>query len=358
MPKPGRRVWPAAALLWATLALPVQAHEKWLVHGDEVRRLQSEPRPAPLNRFFPEIALSLAAAAALVGGAFALDRFVRRRRIGEVLCRKLLGLRSAAPPLIGIATGIVLVSAALTRTFIAPDLHLDAALPPAAALAVAGAQFALGVAFILGAWTRAAAVALLVLYLPSAVLYGVRSWIDYLDVIGFAVYLAIAGRGAWSVDSLRGIPAPSAPQERNAVSFLRVILGANLAVLAVNNKLVNPLVSMKIVADWNLNFPKRLGFGWHTDGHYVLAAAAVELAIGLLFVMGVTTRLLSVAVFALLIATFCIFGFVELIGHLPILAGGVAVLLMGTGGRLWYGQPSEPEGNPCGPGCVGPVVDH
>lgn len=349
MPIFGRRAWPAAALLWAVLALPAQAHEKWLVHGDEVRRLQSEPRPVPLNRFFPEIALSLLAATALMGAAFAVDRFLRKRRMGANLCRKLLGLRSAAPPLIGVTTGIVLVSAGITRTFIAPDLHLDAALPPGAAMAVAGAQIALGAAFILGAWTRAAALALLVLYVPSFALYGMRSWVDYLDVIGFAVYLAIAGRGAFSVDSLRGLPGPSEPQERNAVSFLRVILGLNLAVLAVNNKLVNPLVSMKIVADWNLNFPKRLGFEWHTDGHYVLAAAAVELAIGLLFVLGVTTRLLSLAVFALLVATFCIFGFVELIGHLPILAGGVAVLLMGTGGRLWYGQPSEPETNPASP---------
>lgn len=344
MPNLRLRAWPAVALLWTALCAPVQAHEKWLIPGDEVRRLQSEPRPAPLNRFFPEIAGSLLAAAALVGAGFAVDRYFRKRRVGEALCRRLLAMRKAAPPLVGVTTGIVLVVAGLTRTFIAPDLRLDAALPPGAALAVAGAQIALGAAFILGAWTRAAALALLVLFIPSAALWGLRSWMDYLDVVGFAVYLGIAGRGALSVDSLRGVPAPSPSQERNAVSLLRVILGLNLAVLAINNKLFNPLVSMKIVADWNLNFPKRLGFAWHTDAHYVLAAAAVEIAIGVLFVLGVTTRLLSIAVFALLVTTFCIFGFVELIGHLPILAGGVAVLMMGTGGRLWYGQPADEPG--------------
>ncbi|MCE9583103.1 MAG: hypothetical protein K8T20_11485 [Planctomycetes bacterium] len=311
-----------------------QAHEKWLIPREEVRRLQGEELPGPFRHFFPFLALALTGAVILVGVGVAFDAFLRRRRFGEKICRQLLARRAVAPPLVGIATGVVLILAGATRTFIAPDLSLDLAVPHGAATALAVAQVVLGAAFVAGFFTRAAALSLLVLYLPAAALFGFRSWLDYIDVVGFALYLALVGRGALSVDALRGAAPASPSAERSGVAILRVILGLNLAILAVNNKLMNPLVSMKLVGDYHLNFPQNVGVKFFTDAHYVLSAAAVELAIGVLLVVGALPRLLALAVFGLLITTFVIFGFPELFGHLPILAGGIAVLLMGTGGKF------------------------
>lgn len=343
MRKGGWRAGILVAAGWALCALPAAAHEKWIVPGDEVRRMQAGPRPPEFAKFFPWIAATLAAACVLTASAVAADRFLRRRRAGERLCRALLRLRGAVPPLVGVSTGIVLAWSGWSRSFVAPDLPLDAVLPHAAATALAWAQVVLGAALVLGAFTRAAAVALAVVYLPGAALFGLSSWLDYVDILGFAVYLALAGRGALSVDALRRVPAPAEDTGRLAVALLRLFLGLNFVLLAVNNKLANPAVSMKITADWNLNFMKRLGVAWFTDARFVLAATAVELAVGLMLVFGAALRPLAIVVFGLLVTTFLIFGTQELVGHLPILAAGVAILFMGTGGRLWYGQRDSAE---------------
>ena len=241
--------------------------------------------------------------------------------------------------MVGIATGVVLIAAGATRTFLAPDLQLADVSPAAFATGLAAAQIVIGSCFVAGLFTRPAAIALLVLWAPGAALFGFRAWIDYLDVAGFAAFLALCGRGAFSLDSLRGSAAPSPSAERTAVAVLRLALGANLAILAVNDKLANPLVTMKIVADYHLNFTRFFGPLAFTDDRFVLSAFAIELAVGLIIAAGAMTRLVSAVVFVLLTTTYFIFGLQELLGHLPILAGGVALLLMGTGGKWRLSAP-------------------
>ncbi|KAF0246729.1 MAG: hypothetical protein FD180_400 [Planctomycetota bacterium] len=332
----GKGLWSIATLalfFCVMLRNSAQAHEKWLIPGPEVKRLAAEERPGPFRDFWPEIAIALGAAATLFAIAVAADRFLRRRRIGEAACRRLLEFRKAAPPMVGIGTGILLIACGATRSFLAPDLRLADVSPDAFATGLAAAQIVIGACFVVGLYTRLAAVALLVLWAPGAALFGFRAWIDYLDVAGFAVFLALCGRGAFSLDSLRGVAAPSPSSERTAVAALRLALGANLAILAINDKLANPLVSMKIVADYHLNFTRSFGPLAFPDDRFVLAAFAVELAVGFVVAAGVMTRLVSVVVFVLLTTTYFIFGLQELLGHLPIIAGGVALLLMGTGGK-------------------------
>ncbi|MEK7467511.1 MAG: hypothetical protein AAB074_08880 [Planctomycetota bacterium] len=333
MRKSCRHVSALALLFGVTLGNSAQAHEKWLIPGPEVKRLAGEELPGPFRSFWPEIAMALGAAAALFGVAVAADRVLRRRKVGEAACRRLLGFRKVAPPIIGFAVGAVLIAAGATRTFLAPDLHLSDVSPAALATGLAAAQIAIGSCFVAGLYTRPAAVALLILWAPGAALFGFRAWIDYVDFAGFATFLALCGRGALSLDALRGCPAPSSAAQRTSVAALRLALGANLAILALNDKLMNPLVSMRLVADYHLNFTRFFGPLAFPDDRFVLAAFAVELAVGLIVALGAMTRLVSVVVFVLLTNTYFIFGFQELLGHLPILASGVALLFMGTGGR-------------------------
>jgi uncharacterized membrane protein YphA (DoxX/SURF4 family) len=331
MPACVRRMTVFALLAFVAMGNFAHSHEKWLIPAPEVKRLAGEERPAAFRGLWPGVAL--AASALMVGLALAADRELRLRGIGAGLCRKLLEFRKAALPLVGITAGVVLVSSGATGAFLAPDLRLSDVSPPAFATALAGAQIAIGSCFIAGLFTRPAALALLILWAPGSALFGFRAWIDYVDVAGFGVFLAICGRGPLSIDALLGSASPSPRAERTAVAALRLSLGANLAILAVNDKLSNPLVSMKLVAAYGLNFTRGFGPLAFPDDRFVLAAFAVELAIGVAVAAGALARPAAVLVFIAMTATYYVFGFRELLGHLPILAGGVALLLMGTGGK-------------------------
>lgn len=333
MPKSARPTFALALAVCLAVDNFAHSHEKWLIPAPEVKRLAAEERPGPFRNFWPEVALAFGASGALILAAVLGDRLLRRRRTGATACRRLLSLRSLAAPLVGVAAGVVLIASGASRSFLAPDLHLSDVSPPAFATALAGAQIAIGACFVAGFFTRPAAVALLVLWAPGAALFGFRAWIDYVDVAGFAIFLAICGRGAFSLDALRRVAPPAPAAERTAVAALRLGLGANLAILALNDKLANPLVSMRIVADYHLNFTRFFGPLALPDDRFVLAAFAVELAVGAIVALGAMTRIVSVVVFVLLTNTYFIFGFQELLGHLPIMAGGVALLFMGTGGK-------------------------
>jgi uncharacterized membrane protein YphA (DoxX/SURF4 family) len=320
----------ASALLGA--ALPAAAHEKWFCTHERIAELTAQARPEVFTTVNPTVSSVFGLAGTAVFALLFLDLRLRRTRAGETLCRKLLGFRHAAPPALGITTGVVLVWAALHGEFFAHDLPLSAVEPAWLAAALRGAQLGLGACLVLGLATRWAALALLVVFLPSVAFYGFRSWIDYVDVVGVCIFLMIAGRGAWSLDRALSLPAEPFPGlDRWAYPVLRVFVGLDLMVLGINDKFFNPNIGIAVARDHGLNFLSGLGV---SDETFVLLAAAAETTVGALVALGICTRAAAALLAALLTLTLFVFGPLELVGHLPIFAAGFAILTTGTGGRL------------------------
>ena len=97
------------------------------------------------------------------------------------------------------------------------------------------------------------------------------------------------------------------------------------------------MLGQAFIANYQWNFMPALGFDWYTDQLFVLSAGAMEVVFGTILILGVVTRLniLVVAVFMLASnITFLVFGqndhaLMELVGHMPIIATAVILLLLG-----------------------------
>ncbi|KAF0242085.1 MAG: hypothetical protein FD180_4106 [Planctomycetota bacterium] len=320
----------AAAVFGA--CLPASAHEKWFCTHERIAELTAQARPDVFTTINPTLSAVFALSGAAVVALLFLDLRLRRRRAGERLCRWLLGLRHAVAPALGITTGVVLVWAALHGEFFAHDLSLSSVEPAWLVTALRGAQLLLGASLILGLATRWAALALLVAFLPSVALFGFRSWVDYVDVVGVCLFLMIAGRGAFSLDRAFGLRAEPLPGlDRWAHPILRVFVGIDLLVLGVNDKFFNPNIAIAVTGDHGLNFLAGAGV---SDGVFVLLAAAVETSVGALIALGILARPVAAVLLGLLTLTLFVFGPLELVGHLPIFAAALAILATGTGGKL------------------------
>ena len=91
-----------------------------------------------------------------------------------------------------------------------------------------------------------------------------------------------------------------------------------------------------------------LGFDWYSDQLFVLSAGMMELVIGVIILIGVITRLTTFVLAAFMFAsnvTFLVTGrsdeaLSEMIGHMPIIATAIILLLLGSGRGMKLHNPT------------------
>ncbi|KGJ91577.1 hypothetical protein [Thalassotalea sp. ND16A] len=115
-----------------------------------------------------------------------------------------------------------------------------------------------------------------------------------------------------------------------AVRVLRIALGLQLMLLAINNKLLEPGAMLLFLQDFPFyNFMQGLGYHSYTDLHFVFAGGIVELTFGAMLVLGWAPRFVTLSLLAIFITTAVVSGIAEVIGHLPIF--GVLWVLFAAG---------------------------
>lgn len=106
-----------------------------------------------------------------------------------------------------------------------------------------------------------------------------------------------------------------------AATMLRIGLGAQLIILGVHNKLLDPGLGLAFLHYHEfINFMPYLGMTAFSNLHFVFAAGTVETALGALLLLGITTRLIALTVTFFFALTTVLFGAHELVGHLPVFA--------------------------------------
>lgn len=110
-----------------------------------------------------------------------------------------------------------------------------------------------------------------------------------------------------------------------SIVVLRIGFGAQLMVLAVHNKLMNPSLGLQFLNEYSWNFMSYIGFRGFDDLLFVFSAGMFELAFGLMIALGIGTRLVSICVIFFFVITSIILGVGELVGHLPIIASAVVL---------------------------------
>jgi uncharacterized membrane protein YphA (DoxX/SURF4 family) len=293
------------------------AHVKWFV---------PDPGLFPLEwiRLFAPATLAGIALAAL--GSLAL-RFLLRRIDEDHLTQWIRRvLRPYLPLLLSLHLGIALIAYSLTERYLAPNLRLPAGTWGGI---LAGLELAVAALIIAGLFTRIAA-GLLVLSGPIGMLFfGIIPILERIELLGIALYLAVVGRRRLSLDAFRRRTGETESVNPSAVGLLRVCAGLAMVVGALTEKLLAPGVAGAFLRRYP-HFNPLEGVGV-SDQIFTDAVGAIELALGLILLSGIATRLAVLVAVVPFNVTLFFFGWTELLGHLPIYGIFLVLLVEGSG---------------------------
>jgi hypothetical protein len=215
--------------------------------------------------------------------------------------------------------------------FLSPamDLHADlAGISLGATMAVAAILFAVG-------WHARAAGWLLIASGALGMLeFGFASVLQRADILGLAAFVVLAGPGRWSADvESKRDREPLTVDLARAVWALRLGAGAALIVVAFVEKLADPDMALAFLRDHpDFNVAQLVGLHW-TDLQFIRVAGAIEVLFGLLVISGALPQLCVLIAGIPFNATLWFFGTDELIGHLPVYAAMLVLLVLGSDPR-------------------------
>ena len=293
----------------------VFAHETWFTDGS-----------FPLDWSFAGETLTLA----LLGAALALTVLVRvlARRWPGVDVGFLGRLAPWMPFAVRLHLAVSLIGLLSMGVYLSPAMDLE---PTVGGIAL-GATMAVVAVLMATGWHARGAAALLVAAGPLGMLeFGVSPVLQRVDLLGLAVFVLLAGPGRWSADAERG-----AERERSladlgrAVWALRVGAGVALIVVAFVEKLANPEMALAFLGshpDFNVAQLVGLPIG---DLEFVRIAGAVEVLFGLLLISGALPQACVLIAGVPFNATLWFFGTDELVGHLPVYAAMLVLLVYGS----------------------------
>jgi hypothetical protein len=297
------------------VSLPA-AHEYWFVDGVPARDWSFATEPLTL--------LLLALAVVVTAGVRALAR-VRDGVDVPLLAR----LAPWMPFAVRIHLAVALVGLVSAGYYLAPTMELDHGV---GGVLLGILVVVVAVALAVG-WRVRAAALLLVAAGPIGVLvYGFEPVVQRLDVLGLALFLFFTGGGRWSADAESG-GAADAPVERlgQAVWCLRVCAGLALIVVAFAEKLANPELAQQFLASQEVDFNLAKAIGLPvSDLEFIRIAGAVEVLFGLLLISGALPQLIVLIAGIPFNATLYFFGTIELLGHLPVYATMLVLLVYGS----------------------------
>jgi len=218
------------------------------------------------------------------------------------------------PLALGLHVGIALIWAAALGVLFVPSLRVER---DELGLLLLAVEAVCGVLLLVGFGTRVAAVALALLGVVAMMPFSFESILEQVHILGIAIFLFITGRGAVSIDRVfrqqRALKVPEAPAV--ALTLLRVCMGAGIAFGALTEKLLDPNLANALLTERPyLNVVA--GFGV-SNGQFAYVAGLVELVIGLVILSGQLTRPVMAGGAVLFTVTLPVFGWLELLGHLP-----------------------------------------
>lgn len=241
---------------------------------------------------------------------------------------KIAALWTWLPFIMRMHLGVSLVGLLSLGVYLSPTMPLDWNVT---SFLLGGVTLAVAVMMFAGWHTNAAAWGLIAAGPIGALEYGVLDIAQRFDLFGVAAFLLITGSGRWSADDEAG-RAPVLTERRitQAAWALRMVVGLTLILVAFNEKLAQPDLALRFLEENpQFNVFAQLGLGT-SDLEFTRIAGAIEVLFGLLIISGALPQLGVIAIGIPFNLTLFFFGTTELVGHLPVYATVVVLLVLGS----------------------------
>lgn len=265
-------------------------------------------------------------------GIVAAGFFLERRKLLQCNWLRPKGdhafARAAAT--LSMLSGAFFVLAGTHEYLFSPNLSLESGVPQGIILL----QVAVGLAFLVGFYERIAAIVLMLLW---GSIFAVSGWVAALEdvwVLTIALFVFAEGNDYFAHRRKNIYPQIATYLQPYSLSILRFGTGLTLTVLGFSEKILHPEFGINFLNQYQWNFMQLLGVDWYSDYLFVLSAGSVEALFGLVFMLGIVTRLNAIVIAGFFSIPIILLGPIELAGHMPHLAAVAILLLFGSGGRL------------------------
>lgn len=295
-----------------------QAHVRWFTDPDD-------PSLAEFGTYAltdPAVIAWMLIAIVLVAIAVLLDGRLPRPAIANTK------VRHDAMELMRILVGVSLLLTAYGEQVFAPHLTVSSG----TGTALVFLQALIGMLLISNHFLHYAAVLLAGLFVGAIFQFGFAASIEYVNYVGIAFFLYFnhVPNSEWQ-----------ARLKPYSVDVLRIFTGLALVILGYTEKLQGAILGQSFIANYDWNFMPALGFDWYSDQLFVLSAGMMEIVFGTILILGVVTRLNMLVISLFMLASNLVFllqtendaALTELIGHMPVIATAIILLLLGYGQR-------------------------
>lgn len=194
-------------------------------------------------------------------------------------------------------------------------------------------QIVVGIAFLVGVLTRLSACLLILVWLLAVYSAGWLAMLENIWVLSTAAFIMIMGNDYFSFIPFSFLRNRIKKFKTLALSILRIGTGANLVILGLTEKILAPEYGLYFLSQHHWNFMQAFGFNY-SNYLFTLSAGSVEILIGLIFILGVVTRLNAIIAIVVFTVPLFILGPIELAGHLPHFAAMFLLLFFGNDGHF------------------------
>jgi uncharacterized membrane protein YphA (DoxX/SURF4 family) len=309
------------------------AHTKWFADGDLASYHTTEPT-----------VLYLALWASVTVIVVGIGCYLERQALWQLVWLKPKTTHSydRAAATFAMVVGAFLLIAGTHEYLFSPNQSIHTGVPVVLVIV----QILIGLAFLIGVATRSAALVLMFVWVISIATCGPVSAVENMWVLSTAVFIAIMGNDYFSLLGKSFFKKKLERYKPYALSTLRIGVGVTLFILGFSEKILAPEYGMNFLTHYHWNFMALAGFQF-SDYAFVLSAGVVESLFGLVFMLGIVTRLNALVTAIVFTIPLFILGPIELAGHLPHFAAIVVLLFFGSGGKFVLIK-SKPKPNTVG----------
>lgn len=197
-----------------------------------------------------------------------------------------------------------------------------------------------GILFISRSYVYFASLLTLVIFISISFDYGIVPSFEYLNLIGLIALFSLSYLANTKPNKLKWIESVNSESLiALGLTLYRVSLGIALVTLGLTEKLLHPELALEFMRqNPEFNFMHALGFEF-SNRLFVMCGGVAEVLFGAIYIAGFVPRINTVFLAIFLIASNSFFiikgevdmALMELIGHLPLLAGAITLVLLGGG---------------------------